>query len=84
MERFAREVLLPEGSRIPLGFVTARMTDGGAFRGSAGECIDAVFGISLLMDYVLPQPRKFAELFDDVHCFRLLVRIIDRWAADRR
>ena len=48
IERFIREVRLPIGNRIGKGFLTARMSDGGAFRGYAGDCIDAMFGISFV------------------------------------
>ena len=81
VEQFVREVWLPQGCRLELVFLTNRMTDGGAFRGYAGDCIDAIFGITLFIDYVLSQTPLFAVLSDDVHCFRLLVKISDMLAT---
>ena len=62
-------------------FVTHRMTDGGAFRGYAGDCIDAMFGITLFIDHILHSTVKYDELADDVRCFRLLMRISDMLAT---
>ena len=81
VERFIRKVRMPVGNRIPLGFLTVRMTDGGALRGYAGDCIDAMFGVSLFIDYVLSQTEKNVELADDVRCFKLLMRISDMLAT---
>ena len=72
-----REVRMPAGSTISPVFLTSRMVDGGAFKRYAGECIDAMAGMSLFIDYILTQTDKYAELADDVQCFQLLVRISD-------
>ena len=81
VEQFAREVRLPQGNRLWLGFLADRMTAGSAFRGYAGDCIDAIFGITLFIDYVLSQTPLYAVLSDDIHCFRLLVKISDMLAT---
>ena len=81
IEEFIREVRLPIGNRIGKSFLSTRMSNGGAFRGYAGECIDAMYGISLFVEYALRITEKIVELIDDVRCFRLLMSISDMLAT---